>query len=114
MMSKSRSKKYASKNSADDMYNITLNTSDMGALDYNTFNTLTPSPTQSDLDALRDEMKALQEIMGDRLDAIEDQIFFVRRDQILEEDYKELKEAWEAYNNLVEKLRTFKRLKDSA
>ena len=95
------------------MYNITLNASEVvGAIDGSIFNTL--SPTQSDLDALRDEMKALQEIMSERFNAIEDQIFFVRRDQVLEEDYNELKEAWEAYNDLMEKLRTFKRLKDSA
>ena len=108
-MSRPRSKKYSKEDMANE---ITINTSDVGSLDYNAFNTLTP--TQSDLDALRDEMKALQEIMSDRLDAIEDQIFFVRRDQVLEEDYKELKAAWEAYNGLMEKLKTFKRLKDSA
>ena len=70
--------------------------------------------TQPDLDVIREKQDAFEEKMEDRLSKIEDQIVLVRRDVVLEEDYKELKEAWEAYNKLAEKLRTFKRLKDSA
>ncbi len=112
-MSKPRSKKYSKEAKENDMVNITFS-SDLGALEASVFNTVIPSPTQSDIDILRDELKAQQELMDNRLDAIEDQIFFVRRDEILEEDYKELKAAWAAYNTLMEKLKTFKRLKDSA
>lgn len=102
-MSKPRSKKVTK---SDDMYTINIS-NDMGVLDASVFNTPAPSPTQTDLDELRNEM-------SNRLDALEDQVLLVRRDAILEEDYKELKAAWKAYNDLVEKLRTFKRLKDSA
>ena len=94
------------------MYNITFNTSEVGALDNSIFEQL--SPTQSDIDALKDELQAQKELMDRRLEAIEDQVLLVRRDAILEKDYEELKEAWEAYNTLLERLKTFKRLKDSA
>ena len=52
--------------------------------------------------------------VNDRLSAIEDQMVIVRRDAILEEEFEELKEAWQAYNDLMDKLRTFKALQDSA
>jgi len=114
-MSKPHSKKYSKK---EDMYTVTIN--DIGALDSSTFTPVGDvvvgpiGVTQADLAVIQDELKAHREIMSDRLDAIEDQIVLVRRDNALEEDYKELKEAWKAYNKLAERLRTFKRLKDSA
>ncbi len=49
-----------------------------------------------------------------RLEELEDQVLLVRRDAILEEEFEELKEAWQAYNDLLAKLKTFKALKDSA
>lgn len=105
-MSKPRSKKYI-KEEKEHMYTINFSPDpSMGVLDQSAFNTLNPTQTQSDLDELRKET-------SDRLDALEDQVLLVRRDAILEEDYKELKAAWTAYNDLLEKLRTFKRLKDS-
>jgi hypothetical protein len=50
----------------------------------------------------------------DRIEAIEDQMVIVRRDNALEEEFEELKEAWQAYYDMMDKLRTFKALKDSA
>ncbi len=103
----------------DQNYNVTIN-SDLGALDgsvlqYNgTGNFEAVMPAMSDIEGLEEELKLQKQTMNERLNAIEDQIILVRRDHILEEDYEELKAAWEAYNNLAEKLRTFKRLKDSA
>jgi len=64
-------------------------------------------PTKTDFDVLKETTEK-------RLSAIEDQVLIIRRDNALEEDYEELKKAWEAYEELRERLRTFKALKDSA
>ena len=60
-------------------------------------------PSKSDYDELREEVAAIKE-----------QIILIDRDNCLEADYKELKEAYKAYEELRDKLRTFKTLKDSA
>ncbi len=63
-----------------------------------------------------DEMNEIKMQMAEfnqRLKAIEDQILIVRRDNALEEHFEELKEAWKAYNELADKLRTFRALQDS-
>lgn len=73
-----------------------------------------PSPSQADFKKLEEEFKYFRRAMEERLAAIEDQVVLVKRDAILEHDFKELEEAWEAYNTLLEKLKTFKALQDSA
>lgn len=70
--------------------------------------------SEADLRELADDFKDFKDEMLERMAKIEEQIVLVRPDQILEEDYKELAEAWKAYNDLAEKLKTFKALKDSA
>lgn len=68
----------------------------------------------SDADKLREEMDEFKKDITDRIEAIEDQMVIVRRDNALEEEFEELKEAWQAYYDMMDKLRTFKALKDSA
>ena len=63
---------------------------------------------------LRREFKQHKDEMNARAAEMEDQILLVRRDVLLEEDFEELKEAWNTYNELLKKLRTFKALQDSA
>jgi len=60
-------------------------------------------PTRSEIDILKDDVKAMKE-----------QIILIDRDNCLEADYQELKDAYDAYEELRDKLRTFKALKDSA
>lgn len=61
-----------------------------------------------------DDYKDEAAIVDKRLSALEDQVLLIRRDVVLEKEYEELKEAWQAYNDLLAKLKTFKALKDSA
>lgn len=63
--------------------------------------------------AKQSELDEFKEETNERLAAIEEQVILINRDNILEEDYKELEEAYNAYNDLRDKLRTFKALKDS-
>lgn len=63
---------------------------------------------------LEDRFEEFSDEMFGRIEAIEEQIVLVRRDNALEKDFDELKEAWEKYNEILEKLRTFKALQDSA
>lgn len=72
---------------------------------------IVPTPTEW-REMVKDNQKWKKET-NVRLSAIEDQVLLVRRDAIVEEEYEELKEAWEAYNYLLAKLRTFKAIKDS-
>lgn len=82
--------------------NVTLRwNTDTDAMEYQNY------PTLEDFEEHKSEV-------NDRLSAIEDQMAIVRRDAILEEDFEELREAWQAYNDLMDKLRTFKALQDSA
>jgi hypothetical protein len=60
-------------------------------------------PSRSDYDELKDEIADIKE-----------HIILIDRDNCLEADYKELKAAYDAYEELRDKLRTFKALKDSA
>ena len=71
-------------------------------------------PLDAEIQEMKDDIEEHAKRTDARLDAIEDQILIVRRDVLLEEDYKELRDAWQAYNDLVDKLKTFKALKDSA
>ena len=92
---------------------VTLNTDWLNEVDINAvFNT---TVTQEDvkLNQIEEELKNFKRDVNKRLEAIEEQVVLVRRDHALEEDYEELKEAWDKYNELMEKLRTFKALKDS-
>ena len=71
-------------------------------------------PNMKNITDLEDQLNLHKEKLESRMDAVEDQVLLIRRDRILEQDFEELEEAWQAYNDLMEKLRTFKRLRDSA
>ena len=66
------------------------------------------------IEELTTELREFKESMEERMAAVEDQIVLVRRDNALEEDFEELREAWEKYNEILDKLRTFKAIQDSA
>jgi len=68
----------------------------------------------NETEALRKEFKQYKEEMNARIAEMEDQVAIVRRDVALEEEFEELKDAWKSYNEVLEKLRTFKAIKDSA
>lgn len=63
---------------------------------------------------LENDLRNFKAEVNERLAHIEEQMAILRPDEILGEEFDELKEAFEAYNKLMEKLRTFKALKDSA
>ena len=71
-------------------------------------------PMNSELNEIKQQFQEYKDQMNARIKEMEDQVLLVRRDVLLEEDFEELKEAWEAYDELLKKLRTFKALKDSA
>jgi len=85
--------------------NSALDMSKISAADWSA--TMAVDPEKQRVD---DELKSHER----RLRAIEDQQLILRRDRILEEQFNELREAWEAYNYTLEKLKTFQALQDSA
>ena len=68
----------------------------------------------ADIEVIEASFKIFKDEICKRMDALEEQVVLVQRDTVLEKDFKELKEAWKAYNDLLEKLKTFKALQDSA
>jgi protease II len=76
---------------------------------------LTGNPfSDNQLTELEERFEEFQDDMIGRIENIEEQIVLVRRDNALEEQFEELKEAWDKYNEILDKLRTFKALQDSA
>jgi len=79
-------------------------------------NNVTVSPDQTlsnEVFELKREINNLKLEMDHRLFEMDEQILLVRRDTILENEFEELKEAWKTYETLLDKLKTFKALKDS-
>lgn len=87
---------------------------DGSIISYDASNHIQYEPFDSEIQEMKDDIKEHAKRTDARLDAMEDQVLIVRRDVLLEEEYKELEEAWQAYNDILKKLKTFKALKDSA
>ena len=69
---------------------------------------------ENDLHKLREDFEWYRHSTSEYIAKMQKHMAYVDRDNALEEDFEELREAWETYNELLEKLRTFKALKDSA
>ena len=80
----------------------------------NWHNTDLMDPLNAELNEMKEELANFKEEINHRLEKIEEQMAIVRPDAFLEAEFDELREAYEAYNKLMEKLRTFKALQDSA
>lgn len=72
------------------------------------------SGNNDELNEIKQQFQEYKNQMNARIAELEDQVVLVRRDVLLEEDFEELKEAWDTYNELLQKLKTFKALQDSA
>ena len=79
-----------------------------------TFRGTNNTVSKSDFEEFKQEMVKFSKKMLKRIKSLEDQVLVVRRDNAMEKEFEELKEAWEAYNYMLEKLKTFKAIKDSA
>ena len=93
------------------------NTTTSGTFNYKTVTTSNNIPdivNQHDFTNEVDIRKRDGITVDKRLAALEEQVLLIHRDEILEEEFEELKEAYQAYNDLLAKLKTFKALKDSA
>jgi predicted amino acid-binding ACT domain protein len=68
---------------------------------------------QEELDQMRADFNEFSTELRAQMKELQEQIQVIERDTFMEAEYEELREAWEAYNAVLDKLKTFKALKDS-
>lgn len=73
-----------------------------------------PKITREDFTAFRKEFDEYKRLSQDKIRALQEHVVMIDRDIIMESQHEELKAAWEAYDELLSRLRTFNALRDSA